>query len=146
VNVLQAMVLTDGEKMLLTPSYHVFRMYRVHQDATLLPTEITAPAYRFGESAVPSLSASASRDKQGRVHVSIVNLEPNRAADITASVAGLRITRVTGEVLTATTMNAMNSFDSSNAIKPMPFRDYKIQGPGVALSVPAKSVVVVELQ
>jgi alpha-L-arabinofuranosidase len=146
VNVLQAMVLTDGEKMLLTPSYHVFRMYRVHQDATLLPTEITAPAYRFGESAVPSLSASASRDKQGRVHVSIVNLEPNRAADITASVAGLRITRVSGEVLTATTMNAMNTFDMSNAVKPMPFRDYKIQGPGVALSVPAKSVVVVELQ
>ena len=65
VNVLQALILTDREKMVLTPTYHVFRMYRVHQGATLLPVDLAAREYVVGQSAVPSLSASASRDGEG---------------------------------------------------------------------------------
>src|ERR1044071_7558413 len=109
VNVLQAMVLTDKEKMLLTPTYHVFRMYRVHQGATFIPVELTAPEYRFEQASVPSLSASASRDGEGRLHLSVVNLDPNRAAEVTTTVTGSAVKNITGEVLTAAAMNALNT-------------------------------------
>jgi alpha-N-arabinofuranosidase len=146
VNVLQAMVLTDGPKMLLTPTYHVFEMYKVHQNATLLPLELNAPQYTLGQSSVPALQASASRDAAGAIHVSIVNLDPNRAAEVNTSVAGLSVKSVSGEVLTAPAMAALNTFDSPNAIKPAAFNGYKLQDSQLMLSVPPKSVVVLELR
>ena len=111
VNVLQAMVLTDKEKMVLTPTYHVFRMYKVHQGATMIPVDLNAPEYKLGDASVPSLNVSASRDGEGRLHLSIVNLDPTRAAEITATLSGATIKSVTGEVLTAPAINAMNTFD-----------------------------------
>jgi len=146
VNVLQAMVLTDKEKMVLTPTYHVFRMYRVHQGATLIPVDLSVPEYKFGSAGVPALSASASRDGEGRVHVSLVNLDPNRAIELTATVSGSAIKTVTGEVLTAQTINAMNTFDRPNAVKPAPFSAFNLQGPQLTLNLPPKSVVVLELK
>ena len=87
VNVLQAMVLTDEEKMVVTPTYHVFRMYRVHQGATMIPVDVAAPQYRFGDASFAALNVSASRDEQARVHLSVVNLDPNRAAEITTTIS-----------------------------------------------------------
>jgi alpha-N-arabinofuranosidase len=145
VNVLQAMVLTDKEKMLLTPTYYVFKMYKVHQGATLIPIDLSAPEYKIDQASVPSVSASASRDKDGKLHLSIVNLDPNVSAEITTKVAGSTVRDITGEVLTASTMNAMNTFDNPNAIKPTPFSSYKIQASQVILRIPPKSVVMLEL-
>jgi len=146
VNVLQAMVLTDGERMVLTPTYHVFRMYRVHHDATMIPTELSAPEYKMDQASVPSLNASASRDKDGKLHLSIVNLDPNRSAEITTTVAGGAVRGVTGEVLTATAMNAMNTFDRPDAVWPAQFSGYKLDGSRLVLNIPAKAVVVLELR
>jgi len=146
VNVLQAMVLTAKEKMLLTPTYHVFRMYRVHQGATMIPVELNAPEYKLNEASAPSLHASASRDSAGRLHLSVVNLDPNRSSDITVTIAGGAIRSVTGEVLTASAMNAMNTFEASNAVKVAPFSGYKLSGSRLTLNVPSKSVVVLELK
>jgi alpha-L-arabinofuranosidase len=146
VNVLQAVVLTDKEKMLLTPTYHIFRMYRVHQGATLIPVDLNAPEYKLDQASVPSLHASASRDGEGRLHVSIVNLDPNRAAEIATTLTGATIKSVTGEILTAPVMNAMNTFDRRDTVKPAPFSGYKLQGSQLSLSIPAKSVVVLELK
>jgi len=146
VNVLQAMVLTDKEKMVLTPTYYIFKMYRVHQAATLIPVDLTAPEYTLDKASVPSLSASASRDNEGKLHLSIVNLDPNRAADITATITGSKVSNITGEVITASTMNAMNAFDNPNVIRSTPFSGYRIQDAQVNLNIPSKSVVVLELQ
>jgi alpha-N-arabinofuranosidase len=146
VNVLQAMVLTDKEKMVLTPTYYVFRMYKTHQGATTIPIDLIAPEYKMGQAAVPSVSASASRDKEGRLHLSIVNLDPNRSVDIATTITGSTIKNVSGEVLTSAAMNAMNTFDNPNAIKPAPFSGYKRQDSQLMLSIPAKSVVVLELR
>jgi alpha-N-arabinofuranosidase len=146
VNVLQAMVLTDKEKMVLTPTYYVFKMYKVHQGATLIPIDLSAPEYQMDQAAVPSVNASASRDKEGKLHLSIVNLDPNRAAEITTRVTGSTIRNINGEVLTAPMMNTMNTFDHPNAIKLTRFSGYKIQSSQVILSIPPKSVVVLELQ
>ena len=128
VNVLQAMILTDKEKMVLTPTYYVFKMYKVHQGATLIPVDLTAPEYKVDQASVPALSASASRDKEGRLHLSIVNLAPNSSAEISTTVAGPTIKSVTGEVLTASRMNAMNTFENPNTIKPISFNGFTVQG------------------
>ncbi len=146
VNVLQAMVLTDKEKMVLTPTYHVFRMYRVHQNATLVPVELEAPPYTFEQSSVPSLNVSASRDAEGRLHLSVVNLDPTRAADVTTTVEGAAFKTVSGEVLTAPAVNSLNTFERPDAVRPAPFGGYKLQGSQLALNIPAQSVVVLELK
>jgi len=146
VNVLQAMVLTDKEKMVLTPTYYVFKMYKVHQGARLIPIDLSAPEYKIDQAAVPSLSASASRDKDGKLHLTIVNLDPNRAVEIATKVAGATIRNITGEVLTAPVMNARNTFDDPSAIKPAVFSSYKIQNSQAIVNIPPKSVVVLELQ
>ncbi len=146
VNVLQAMVLTDKEKMVLTPTYHVFRMYRVHQGATMIPVDLSAREYKLGDATIPSLSVSASRNVEGRLHLSIVNLDPNRPVEITTTIWGGTIKRVAGEVLTGSAINAMNTFDRPHTVKPVPFSGYKIQDSQLTLTVPAKSVIVLELQ
>lgn len=146
VNVLQAMILTDNERMVLTPTYYVFRMYKVHQGATRIPIELSLPKYTLGETSIPALSTSASRDSAGRIHLSIVNLEPNSSAEITAKIAGQQIRSVTGEVLTAPAMNVMNTFDNPAAVKPSPFSAYRMADSELTLDVPAKSVVVMELK
>src|SRR5688572_14122967 len=146
INVLQAMLLTDKEKMVRTPTYHVFRMYRVHQGATMIPIDLSAPEYKMGDASVPSLSVSASRDSEGRLHVSIVNLDPNRPAEISATLSGGATKSVSGEVLTAPAVNSLNTFDRPNAVNPAPFSDYKLAGSQLNLTVPSKSVVVLELR
>jgi alpha-N-arabinofuranosidase len=146
VNVLQAMILTEKEKMVLTPTYHVFRMYKVHQGATMIPVNLSGPEYKMGDASVPALSASASRDSEGRLHLSVVNLDPNRAAEIGVTLWGGTIRSVTGEVLTAPAANAMNSFDRPETVKPTPFNGYKLEGSQLKLSIPSKSVVVLALK
>jgi len=146
INVLQAMILTDKGKMVLTPTYYVFRMYRVHQGATLIPVDLSAPEYKLGAASVPSLSVSASRDSEGRLHVSIINLNPNQPAELTTTIWGGAIKSLTGEVLTAPAVNSMNTFDSPNTVKPAPFSRYKLEGSQVSLSIPAKSVVALEFR
>jgi alpha-N-arabinofuranosidase len=146
INVLQAMILTDKEKMVLTPTYHVFEMYKVHQGATLIPVELNAPQYAMGPASVPSLHASASRDASGRLHLSIVNLDPNRPAQLLTKVAGAAISKISGRVLTAPAINTINTFDKPNAVKPAAFTAFRIDGQQVTLTLPAKSVVVLEIQ
>ena len=146
INVLQAMLLTDKEKMVRTPTYHVFRMYAVHQGATMIPIDLSGPEYKMGDAAIPSLNASASRDPEGRLHLSVVNLDPNRTSEISVTISGGSIRGVSGEVLTSTAINAMNTFDSPNTVKPARFSAYRLAGSQLNLSIPSKSVVVLELK
>ncbi|HUL52941.1 MAG TPA: alpha-N-arabinofuranosidase [Opitutaceae bacterium] len=145
VNVLQAMILTDGPKMVRTPTYWVFEMFRVHQDATSLPVELTAPDYTLGDQAMPAVSAAASRDKAGKVHLSLVNADPHHAVAINASLAGLAAKSVTGRILTAATMDARNTFEAPDAVHPVPFTGASLAGATLTVALPAKSVVMLEL-
>ena len=146
VNVLQAMILTDKEKMIVTPTYHVFEMYKAHQDATWLPVEIAAPEYKLGNSAVPSVDATASRDRAGRIHVSIVNLDPQRASVVRAKPAGATAKSIAGRILTAATMDAHNTFDDPKTVTPMAFTAFEMEGDDLSVTLPAKSVVVLEIE
>ena len=146
VNVLQAMILTDGNKMVLTPTYHVFEMYKPYMDATVLPIEITSPWYNKDQWVLPAVSASAVRDKAGAVHVGMSNADPNRPHTVTVSLKGLTATSVGGRVLTAGAMNARNDFAAPNAVAPAPFTAAQVQGGTLTVTLPAKSVVMLDLR
>jgi alpha-L-arabinofuranosidase len=144
INVLQAMILTDKEKMVLTPTYHVFEMYNVHQGAKLIPLEVKTPDYEMNGKAVPSVHATASRDASGKIHISLVNLDPNRGARISVTVPG-GSTIDSGRILTASALNARNTFEQPDAVKPAPFDGAKVAGETLTAELPSKSVVVLEL-
>jgi alpha-L-arabinofuranosidase len=146
VNVLQAMILTDKGNMVLTPTYHVFEMYKIHQGATLIPVELSSPQYTLAQASIPALNASASRDSSGRLHLSVVNLDPNRDAQVSTKLAGAAARNVTGRILTAPAINSMNTFGNPDAVKPAAFSAARIQGDQIVLNLPAKSVVVLEIQ
>ncbi|MCC6459801.1 MAG: alpha-N-arabinofuranosidase [Saprospiraceae bacterium] len=146
VNVLQAVVLTEGEKMLLTPTYHVLEMYNVHQDALSLPLDIRTNDYVFGKQKLPAVSASASRDKAGRVHISLVNIDPNRPQELTVVLRGLQAAGVTGRILQAAKVQDYNSFEQPDRIKPADFKAITLRAELLTLSLPPASVVVLELR
>jgi alpha-N-arabinofuranosidase len=146
VNVLQAMILTEGPNMVLTPTYHVFRMFRPFQDATYLPTDVTAPDYGLGAVRVPSLSVSAARAADGVVTIALVNLDPHRTLAVDGTLAGLAATTVSGQVLSAGEMDAHNTFASPHTLEPKSFTDARLRGGRLSLLLPAKSVVVLSLK
>ena len=129
VNVLQAMILTDKEKMLRTPTYWVFEMFKVHQGGTFLPVELQSPDYAFGQEKIPMVSASATRAADGSaVHLSLANTSPAQAVTLTVKLAGLAPKSVAGRVLTAPAMNAHNTFEAPNAVQPAAFDGADAQG------------------
>jgi alpha-N-arabinofuranosidase len=144
-NVLQAMILTDKEKMIVTPSYWVFEMDTVHHDATLLPSDLQSVDYAFGDKTIPAVSASASRDQAGKIHVTLCNLNPNQSADVTCELQGAKATKLSGRILTAPEMNAHNTFDQPDNVKPTEFNAFKLTDNGFVTTLPAKSVVVLEV-
>jgi alpha-L-arabinofuranosidase len=145
VNVLQAVILTEKEKMLLTPTYHVFEMFKVHQGATSLKLDLQTPDYVYGAEKVPVVSASASRDAAGKVHLSLVNLHPHDAVTLTATLEGVKSGAVTGRILTAAAMDAHNTFAAPDVVKPAAFTGAKLADGKLTVELPAKSVVVLEL-
>ena len=117
VNVLQAMILTRGPQLLLTPTYYVFELYTVHHDAVLLPlTIMDAGYYFFGTDSVPAVSATASRDRRGVTHLTMTNLDPNQPRTIMAEVRGLKVTGATGRILTAPAINSYNSVERPKVV------------------------------
>ena len=145
INVLQAMILTDKEKMLLTPTYHVFDMFTAHMDAKLLRTELTGDSYVSGTEKIPAVSVSASRDKDGKVHLTLCNLKPEAAAEVVCRFQGVNPTGLSGMVLTADTMQTHNTFAQPKTIQPQPFTGFKRIEGGFTATLPSKSVVLLEL-
>lgn len=148
VNVLQALILTNGADFILTPTYHVFDLYQVHQDATLLHTTIdNAAAYTLNGESLPQLSVSASKNGAGMVHVSLCNLDSRNAADVTLTLSGQQpITGVSGRIVTADTMQAHNTFAQPATVTATPLHALAYSGQQVQLQLPPMAVAVVAIQ
>jgi len=176
VNVLQAIILTDGEKMLLTPTYHVFDMFKVHMEGELLETDYTAPEYAapgkaaavsasvaaehdgsghvLGSESIPALSISSSMDSAGKVHVTLCNLRPDSSMDISLDIVGIgnngagiaSYCKATGSVLTGKTMNSHNTFDAPDTVKPVALKEMPIQDGKLEFKLEPMSVTVVTLE
>lgn len=146
INVLQSVILTDEEKMILTPTYHVMEMYNVHQGAVLLPIEMKSGDYAVGGDKLPAVSASASRDAAGLTHVSLVNIDAGKAQDVSIDLPGSKLKTVTGRVLTAQKLQDYNSFEKPDLIKPAAFKGATLRGDKLTVKLPPFSVVVLELK
>lgn len=146
INVLQAMILTEREKMIVTPTYHVFEMYTVHHDATLIPARLITDDYRFGSETIPAVNVSASRSKDGSLHVTLCNLNPKEPVQVTAEIKGAKAAPGSGRVLTSPEMTAHNTFDKPAQVKPAEFTDFQSTDSGFKTVLPPKSVVVLALK
>lgn len=146
INVLQAVILTKEEKIILTPTYHVMEMYNVHQDALMLPLVWTSNDYTFGNEKLKAVSASASKDKNGTTHISLVNIDANKAQDISIDLDGMIFKNVSGRILTSDKFQNYNSFENPVKIKPAPFTGATLSNSAVKLKIPPFSVIVLELK
>lgn len=146
VNVLQSVILTSKEKMILTPTYHVMEMYNVHQDATMIPVKVISNDYLYKGEKIPAVSVSASKDKDGITHVSLVNIDASKPQDIVVNINGARFSTVSGRVLTSGKLQDFNSFTESNKIQPAIFNDAKLSGEQLQVKLPPFAVVVLTLK
>ena len=141
INVLQAVILTEGEKMILTPTYHVFNMYKEHQEATLLESYIETKEIGLEEDGlVPNLHESASIDEDGRVIITINNLSLSEDYKIETELIGKKATKVTSSIL-SNEMTAHNTFDNPNNVEVKEFKDFIITETGISFAIPKCSVI-----
>lgn len=145
VNVLQAVILTEGKKMLLTPTYHVFDMYKVHQDAEPLSLDFESPEYTFNGEKLPQLNASASIDSEGKIHVTICNLNPSDDAEIDLDIRGITVKGTKGEIITSNVMNAKNTFEEANNVTIKKFEGIRLENNHISGIIPSKAVVMIEI-
>jgi alpha-N-arabinofuranosidase len=121
-------------------------MYKVFQGATEIPLEVEAATYSYAGVSVPAVSATAGRDAAGTTHLGLVNLDPDHPTAISVKLEGLKARMVTGQVLTAPQMDARNRFDAPNLVKPAPFNGARLAGDTLSVTLPAKSVTVLDLR
>jgi alpha-N-arabinofuranosidase len=146
VNVLQSMIRTEGGKMVLTPTYYAFLMYRPFQGATALPVSVSTPNYTVGSEAMPAIDVTAARGIDDAIYVGLVNADPNQGADVSLTLDGAGAGRLTGELLTGAKMDSRNDFGQPEQVHPVPFTGARWSSGKLQVSMPAKSVVVLKLQ
>jgi alpha-N-arabinofuranosidase len=145
VNVLQAMILTDKEKMLLTPTYYVFKMYLPFQDATFIPVDFDPGSIHRDGLTLPRVDALAAKDASGKLWIEITNLDPEKPLEIDAEIAGSTVKSAKGETLTAPAVDSVNTFATPNTVVPKPI-SATVKGGRLTLTVEPKSVTVLSLE
>ena len=146
INVLQAVILTNKEKMILTPTYHVMEMYNVHQDATLLPVSVKTNDYIVNNEKLPAVSVSASKDKNGTVHISLVNIDMHNNQSVEINFDNVKINSLTGRILVSPKIQDCNTFDNPEKIKPGIFNGANFKDKNIHVKLPPASVVVLEIK
>ena len=147
VNVLQAMVLTKEDKLVRTPTFYVFKMYKVHHDALMLPLDIQCREYKHNDQSIPALSATASKDKSGNINITVTNTDPNAGVSSTIVLDDkAKYKAVKSEIITADKMNAYNDFDKEEEVNIKNFKDFKQKGNELEVNLPSKSIILITLQ
>ena len=144
INVLQAMIMTDKDKMVLTPTYYVFKMYLPFQEATFIPITFDAGTYTNGDISLPRVDAIAAKDSSGKLWLELTNIDPNNAVEIEANLTGVNANSATGETLTAPKVDSVNTFATPNAVTPKPI-SARVQGGKLTIKLDPKSVTVVSI-
>lgn len=146
VNVLQSLVLTKEEKMVLTPTYHVFDMYKVHHDALMVPSKLETQKLTLGKTEIPALNISSSIDKNGVMHISVCNLNPSKPELLSCNLNGFAASRVTGKILVGDKLNAHNTFENPNSVAIKDFNGASLKNNSINLEIPARSVLVLKVE
>ena len=142
---LQAVIVTDHEKMLLTPTYYVYKMYVPFQDSTFVPITVDAGSYKHGDVTLPRVDAMAAKSKDGQLWVEITNVDPNQAAEVELTVTGINAKSASGETLTAPKVDSVNTFEAPNAVVPRPI-SATAPGGKLILQLAPKSVTVISVE
>ena len=145
VNVLQSMILTRGNQLVLTPTYYVFKMFKVHQGATLIPVSVTCRNYEFNNETIPSINASASKDSNGKIHITLVNLDPNAENTVTIDPGSMKVSSISGEILTSEAINSFNDFGTPEKVKLQKFTQINVKDNVLQVKMPSKSIVELEI-
>lgn len=147
VNVLQSVVLTEGEKMILTPTYHVFDMYKVHQDAERLATNYSGADYEMNGEKIPQVSVTASKDQAGKIHVSLCNVSHTEQSDVTIQLRGLNgeVSKIVGQQLASDSLDAHNTFESPETLRPTTFHAFEQERDVLRAKLAPMSVTVLEI-
>ena len=141
------MILTRGDKMVLTPTYYVYEMYRPHQDAVYLPLDIDAPIRKVRDDrTIPLVSATASRDEQGRIHVSLANVDVDKSRKVRVTLDEVKATKVSGTILTSKKITDLNTFEKPDKVKLVLFKGAKLAKGVVEVNLPAHSIVTLEIE
>jgi alpha-L-arabinofuranosidase len=145
INVLQAMIMTDKEKMVLTPTYYVFKMYVPFQDATFVPVTFDAGTYIHGDITLPRVDAIAAKDVTGKLWLEVTNLDPHQSVEIVANLAGSIAKTAAGQTITARKVDSVNTFDAPTSVVPKPI-SAKVEGGTLSMTLQPHSVTVVSVE
>lgn len=148
VNVLQAMILTEDDKMVKTPTYHVFDLYRIHHDTQLLRTSLRdVNKYTYEDESISALSMTASKDDEGRVNITITNKNAESSEEVELEFRGQEISRVVnGRILTGDQVSSVNTFDEPDNVSISDFTDHQLDGNNLTLNLPPRSVLSIVLE
>ncbi|GLO65434.1 alpha-N-arabinofuranosidase [Oceanobacillus sp. E9] len=146
VNVIQAMILTEGDKMILTPTYHVFELYKVHQNAEKLSLNVRTDTIIENDQTYPTVSATASKAQDGTINISLCNLDKDARTPVDIDLRGIEVKEISGRILTANEMNAKNTFEQPENVVPEKFTSYSQEGNTLQVELPSKSVLVLTIK
>jgi alpha-N-arabinofuranosidase len=144
--VLQAMMLPAGNRLVKTPTYWVFDLYKDYQDGVVLPVDVQSRWYSKNQWVLKAVSASAVRGVDGAVHMGMTNVDPNQPASVTVRLDGVAGAAVSGRIVTAATMDAHNTFDAPGAVVPVAFTGATLSGGVLQVTLPPKSVVMLDIR
>ena len=146
INVLQAVILTKEDKMVLTPTYWVYYLYKVHQDATKIPFELSCNKYENQGSTIDAISASASYDSNGKIHITLVNIDPEKEQSVEGVLNGMNVKNISGQILCSTKINDHNTFDLPNKVSIKDFKNAKLSNGKMTVKLPPASIVMLEIE
>ncbi len=144
VNVLQAVILTDEEKIIRTPTFHTMRMYSAHHDAQLISLKFESPTYTFGQEELPAISASASVNEAGETQISLVNIHASKAFELELDLESLGIKNMSAEILTSAKLQDHNTFNEPDKVAPKAFKDFSFKKGQLSLQLPPYSVLLLK--
>jgi len=146
VNVLQAVILTNETSLVLTPTYHVFDLYKPHKEAKMLPYSLNSPDYKQEDESLSSLSVSCSRSDDGTVNITLVNIDPSNAMELETMLPGMDAKKVSGKIITSGQINDRNTFEQTDKVGIAEFKEAKISKGKIVAKIPAKSVVLLQVR
>ncbi|MBD3384063.1 alpha-N-arabinofuranosidase [candidate division KSB1 bacterium] len=145
VNVLQSMILTQKDGMILTPTYWVFELFKNHQNARMLPVSFDSGSYKMNGEAIQAVSASASKQQNGSITVSFCNVDPHKPRRVRCKISGQTAKSVNGRILTAGEISSHNTFEKPDVVKPTAFGGAQLEAGEVIIDLPSKSIAVLDL-
>lgn len=146
VNVLQAIILTSEDDMLLTPTYHVFDLYKPHKDAKLLSHFLTSEKVEFGKQNMEALQVSTSKSEDGTINISIANVHPDKKMEIDIDLIGMNSSKAEGAMVTAPKIDSYNTFEKKDVVKKEVFKDFNLNKNNLKVTAPANSVIMLRVK